>query len=42
LEQAVTEHRDLLAAIRDSDPNRAEAVLRAHVAGFEQEIRRVL
>ncbi len=42
LEQAVTEHRDLLAAIRDGDPDRAEAVLRAHVIGFEQEIGRVL
>ncbi len=42
LEQAVTEHRDLLAAIRDGDPEGAEAVLRAHVIGFEQEIRRVL
>jgi DNA-binding GntR family transcriptional regulator len=42
LEQAVTEHRDLLAAIRDSDSDRAEAVLRDHVIGFEQEIRRVL
>ncbi|MGH3666274.1 MAG: GntR family transcriptional regulator [Egibacteraceae bacterium] len=42
LEQAITEHRDLLAAIRDGDPERAEAVLRDHVTGFEQEIRRVL
>lgn len=42
LEQAVTEHRDLLAAIRDGDSDRAEAVLRDHVIGFEQEIRRVL
>lgn len=42
LEQAVTEHRDLLVAIRDADAGAAEAVLRAHIAGFENEIRRVL
>lgn len=42
LDQAVSEHRDLLAAIRDADPDVAEAVLRAHITGFENEIRRVL
>lgn len=39
LPQAVAEHRDLLAAVRDGDGDRAEATLRAHVTGFEQAIR---
>lgn len=42
LDAAVAEHRALLEAVRDGDPDQAEKVLRAHVAGFEQEIRRVL
>lgn len=42
LEPAVTEHRDLLAAIRDRDPDTAERVLDAHIRGFEAAIRRVL
>jgi DNA-binding GntR family transcriptional regulator len=42
LEAAVAEHRDLLGAIRDGDPERAETVMRRHVAGFERAIREVL
>jgi DNA-binding GntR family transcriptional regulator len=42
LEPAITEHRDLLAAVRDGDADTAERVLQAHITGFEQEIRRAL
>jgi DNA-binding GntR family transcriptional regulator len=42
LDEAVREHRDMLRAIRDGDPVAAEQVARAHVAGFEREIRAVL
>jgi DNA-binding GntR family transcriptional regulator len=42
LEDAVGEHRELLGAIRDGDPGRAEEAMRRHVTGFEQAIRRVL
>lgn len=42
LEDAVGEHRQLLEAIRDRDPARAEQAMRRHVDGFEQAMRRVL
>jgi DNA-binding GntR family transcriptional regulator len=42
LPQAIDEHIDLLAAVRDGDGDRAEAILRTHVSGFEQAIRAVL
>jgi DNA-binding GntR family transcriptional regulator len=42
LEDAVGEHRELLEAIRDGDPDRAADAMRRHVTGFEQAIRRVL
>jgi len=42
LEDALGEHRELLEAIRDGDPERAEQAMRRHVTGFEQAIRRVL
>ena len=42
LGDAVQEHRELLEAIRDGDPDRAENAMRRHVAGFEEAIRRVL
>ena len=42
LEDAVTEHRDLLLAIRDGDPDRAADVMSTHVRGFEAEVRRAL
>lgn len=42
LEDAIQEHRELLEAIRDRDPAKAEDVMRRHVEGFEQAIRRVL
>ncbi len=42
LGDAVKEHHELLVAIRDGDPDRAEDAMRRHVAGFEEAIRRVL
>ncbi len=42
LGDAVKEHLELLGAIRDGDPARAEEAMRRHVAGFEEAIRRVL
>jgi DNA-binding GntR family transcriptional regulator len=42
LEDAVREHRELLRAIRDRDPDTAEKVMRRHVTGFERAIRDVL
>ncbi len=42
LGDAVKEHLELLVAIRDGDPARAEEAMRRHVAGFEEAIRRVL
>lgn len=42
LDEAVKEHRELMAAIRDGDPDRAEATMLRHVRGFEQAIRQVL
>jgi DNA-binding GntR family transcriptional regulator len=42
LEEAVGEHRELLQAIRDGEAERAADVMRRHVTGFEQAIRRVL
>jgi len=42
LEDAVREHRELLEAIHDRDPARAEDAMREHVTGFEQAIRQVL
>ena len=42
LDDAVQEHRELMEAIRDADPARAEDAMRRHVAGFERAIREVL
>jgi DNA-binding GntR family transcriptional regulator len=42
LDDAIREHRELLEAIRDRDADRAEAVMRRHVEGFERAIRAVL
>lgn len=42
LDEAVQEHREMLAAIRAGDPEEAEDVVRRHVSGFEREIRAVL
>lgn len=39
LDHALGEHTELLVAIRDSDTETAERVLRRHVADFEQMIR---
>ena len=33
------EHHELLEAIRDGDADRAEAVVRHHIVGFERAIR---
>ena len=42
LDEAVAEHREMLDAILVGDADRAESIVRAHVAGFEREIRTVL
>lgn len=42
LDEAVQEHRELMEAIRDRDPDRAEATMQRHVRGFERAIREVL
>ena len=42
LRDAVLEHRALLEAIRDGDDVEAEQIMRGHVLGFEQAMRRVL
>jgi DNA-binding GntR family transcriptional regulator len=42
LEDAITEHRTLLEAIRDGDGAQAEEAMRVHVQGFEAAVRRVL
>ena len=42
LSEAVIEHRALLKAIRDSDPEGAEKAMQDHVEGFEGSIRRNL
>ncbi|MBU6148511.1 MAG: GntR family transcriptional regulator [Actinomycetales bacterium] len=42
LPQAVAEHRAILAAIRDSDPDRAAMVMGAHVRDFEAKMRQWL
>jgi DNA-binding GntR family transcriptional regulator len=42
LDEAVQEHRELMEAIRDVDPDRADATMRRHVRGFERAIRDVL
>ena len=42
LDTAVHEHRALLEAIRDRDPERAETAMRTHIQSFDAEIRSVL
>ena len=42
LDDAVTEHGDLLQAICDGDAPRAESVMRNHIEAFESAIRAVL
>ena len=42
LEDAIREHRELLRAICEGDADKAEEVMRHHVAGFERAIRDVL
>ena len=42
LREAVQEHREALQAIVNRDAPTAEAVMRRHVTGFEQQVRRAL
>lgn len=42
LDDAVTEHRELLEAVCDGDARRAEDVMRRHIESFERAIRVVL
>ena len=42
LDEAVDEHRGLLTAVLDGDPDAAEGAARAPVTGFWDEIRNVL
>lgn len=42
LREAVDEHVDLLKAILAGDGDRAEQIMRRHVVGFEEEIRKIL
>ena len=42
LRDAVLEHRALLEAIRDGDATSAGEIMRSHVLGFEESMRRVL
>ncbi len=42
LRAAVEEHAELLEAVIAHDPDRAEAIMRRHVVGFEHEIRKAL
>jgi DNA-binding GntR family transcriptional regulator len=42
LDEAVSEHGELLEAIRDGDGARAEKAMRRHVQGFEQAVRKDL
>lgn len=42
LQQAVLEHREILEAIRDGDPERAAVVMSKHIEGFEAEMHRAL
>jgi DNA-binding GntR family transcriptional regulator len=42
LKEAVEEHRQLLDAIVSRDAQKAEAVMRQHITGFEHAIRKVL
>lgn len=37
LREAIAEHRDIIAAVRARDGDRAAAIMRAHVAGFQSE-----
>jgi DNA-binding GntR family transcriptional regulator len=42
LDEAIAEHHAILDAVRDGEPDRAAAVMRAHVVSFERAIRAVL
>jgi DNA-binding GntR family transcriptional regulator len=42
LDDAILQHRELLAAVCEGDGERAESAMRAHVDGFERAVRDVL
>ncbi len=42
LREAIEEHRDIIAAVKARDGDRAATVMRAHVAGFQEEFLAVL
>lgn len=42
LSQAIEEHRDIIAAIKVGDGERAAQIMRAHVSGFQEEFAAVL
>jgi DNA-binding GntR family transcriptional regulator len=42
LDRSVHEHRELLEAIRDGEPDRAEEAMRRHILSFDAAIRAVL
>jgi DNA-binding GntR family transcriptional regulator len=42
LREMIEEHREIIAAVRSRDADRAEQVMRAHVAGFQDAFKAVL
>lgn len=42
LAEAIEEHRDIIAAVKARDGNRAAEIMRAHIANFQQEFSAVL
>ena len=42
LAEAIEEHRDIIAAVKAGDADRAAEIMRAHVAGFHEEFTTVL
>jgi len=37
LREAIAEHRDIIAAVKAGDGERAAQIMRAHIAGFQAE-----
>lgn len=42
LSEAIEEHRDIIAAVKTGDGERAAQIMRAHIAGFQEEFAAVL
>jgi DNA-binding GntR family transcriptional regulator len=42
LSEAIEEHRDIIAAVKAGDADRAAEIMRVHVAGFHEEFTAVL